>query len=90
MANLDIPKLKSMFSALSNEKRLKIIELCSEKERTVTELSKLLKLDYSITVEYSSKLQKANLVRKTRKDDRTVVVKSIIRINNQGEIRRVV
>ena len=89
MANLDIPHLKSMFSALSNEKRLRIIELCSEKERTVTDLSKLLKLDYSITVEYSSKLQKANLVSKTRKDNKSVIVKSLIRLNNNGEIKRV-
>ncbi len=88
MANFDIPKLKSMFSALSNEKRLKIIELCSNKELTITELSKVLKLDYSITVEYTSMLQKANLVSKTRKDNKTVVVKSLIMINNFGEIKR--
>ena len=79
MANLDIPRLKQIFAALNNEKRIKIVELCSEKERTVTELSKLLKLDYSITVEYTSMLAKVNLVKKTRNEDKTVGVKSLIK-----------
>ena len=87
MVNIDIPKLKSIFSALSNEKRIKIIELCSKKEHTVTELSKKLKLNYSITVEYTSMLAKAHLVEKKRNKDRTVNVKSLIRINNEGEIK---
>ena len=87
MANIDIPKLKQMFSALANEKRIRIIELCSRKERTVTELSKLLKLNYSITVEYTSMLAKTNLVKKRRNEDRTVSVKSLIKINNAGEIK---
>lgn len=85
----NIKKLKSIFSALDNEKRLKIIELCSAKTLTVTELSKELGLNYSITVEYISMLEKANLIKKTRNDDRTVNVKSLIRINNNGEIKRI-
>jgi len=89
MTELDILKLKNIFSALSNEKRLKIVELCSAKEHTVTELSKVLKLNYSITVEYTSMLEKANLVKKTRNEDRTVKVKSLIRLNNNGEIKRI-
>ena len=89
MVNIDIPKLKVIFSALANEKRLKIIELCSDKDRTVTELSKMLKLNYSIMVEYTSMLQKANLVSKIRNENKTVNVKSLVRLNNNGEIKRI-
>lgn len=88
MSNLDIPKLKQIFSALNNEKRLKIIELCSTKEMTVTELSKALKLNYSITVEYVSMLGKVNLIAKRRNGDRTVSIKSLIKLNKDGEIKK--
>ena len=85
----NIGKLKQIFAALDNEKRIKAIELCSGKSMTITQLSKALGLNYSIAVEYISKLEKANLVKKTRNDDRTVSVQSLIRINNKGEIKRV-
>lgn len=88
MNKLNLSGLRQVFSALANEKRLKMIELCSEKGLTITELSKMLNLNYSITVEYSSMLEKANLIKKERNDDRTVTVKSLIHINNSGEIKR--
>ena len=84
----DIKKLKQIFSTLDNEKRLKIIKLCSEKGYSVTELSKLLKLNYSITVEYTSMLEKANLVTKERNGDKTVIVWSLIKLKNDGQIIR--
>ena len=87
MAKLKISKLKDIFSALANEKRIGIIKLCSQKERTVTELSKLLRLNYSITVEYTGMLAKVGLVSKTRHEDKTVAVKSLIRLNNKGEVK---
>ena len=90
IANMDdIRKLKQIFSALDNEKRLKIIKLCSEKGYSVTELSKILKLNYSITVEYTSMLEKANLVSKERNEDKTVTVKSLIKLKNDGQIMRI-
>jgi predicted transcriptional regulator len=85
----NMKRLKQIFSALDNEKRLRIVELCSEKEYSITELSKLLKLNYSITVEYTSMLEKANLVTKNRNKDRTVTVRSLIRIKSGGEIVRI-
>ena len=89
IANMDdIKKLKQIFSTLDNEKRLKIIKLCSEKGYSVTELSKLLKLNYSITVEYTSMLEKANLVTKERNGDKTVIVWSLIKLKNDGQIIR--
>ena len=89
IANMDdIRKLKQIFSALDNEKRLKIIKLCSEKGYSVTELSKILKLNYSITVEYTSMLEKANLVTKERNGDKTVTVRSLIKLKNDGQIIR--
>ncbi len=89
MDKLDIKRLKQIFSALDNEYRLRIIELCSNKVLSVTELSKLLNLNYSITVEYTSMLEKANLIKKTRNDDRTVSIKSLIKISNDGEIKKI-
>lgn len=88
MVDINISRLKSIFSALDNEKRIKIILLCSEKARSVTELSKVLNLNYSITVEYTGMLEKANLVKKERNKDKTVSVHSLIRITEQGEIKR--
>lgn len=89
MTNLNIKKLKRIFSAISNEKRLKIIELCSKKGYTITELSKLLNLNYSITVEYTSMLKQANLIKKEKNPDKTITVKSLIEINNKGEIKKI-
>ncbi|MFH1327002.1 MAG: winged helix-turn-helix domain-containing protein [archaeon] len=89
MDNVEIKRLKQIFSALDNEYRLKIIKLCSNKTYTVTELSKLLKLNYSITVEYTSMLEKAGLLQKTRNKDRTASVKSLIGIDSNGEIKRI-
>ena len=88
MTNLDILKLKNLFSALSNEKRLRIIDFCSEKEYTVTQLSKKLKLNYSVTIEYISMLNKAGLIAKRRNENKTVSITSLIKLNNEGEIRR--
>lgn len=89
MAKLDITKLKQIFSSLNNEKRIMIIELCSERDYTITQLSKKINLDYSVTVEYVSMLKKANLIRKERNEDKTVSVRSLIRLNNDGEIKRI-
>ncbi len=55
----------------------------------VTGLSKKLNLNYSITVKYISMLEKANLITKERNEDRTISVKSLIKINNSGEVGRV-
>ena len=88
MTSLEINKLKAIFAALNNEKRIRIIEMCSDKGLTVTELSKKLGLNYSITVEYTSMLNKVNLIKKIRNDDRTVSIRSLIKLNNLGEIRR--
>jgi len=89
MANLDIPKLKQIFSALNNEKRIRIIELCSEREYTVTQLSKKIGLDYSVTIEYISMLHKVNLVDKRRNENKTVSISSLIKLDNNGGIKRI-
>jgi len=63
--------------------------MCSEKQFTVTELSKKLKLNYSVTSEYISMLEKAELIRKTRNKNKTINVKSLIEINEYGEVRKI-
>ena len=89
MDNVNIKRLKQIFSALDNEYRLKIIKLCSDKTYTITELSKLLNLNYSITVEYTGMLEKAGLLQKNRNENRTTSVNSLIKINNKGEIKKI-
>ena len=88
MADINPKKLKDMFAALNNANRIKIVMLCSETGLTITELSKKLKLNYSVTSEYVSMLEKAGLVRKTRNDDKTVRIKSLIRLADNGEIKK--
>jgi len=84
-----INKLKNTFAVLNNINRINIIMLCSEKEFTVTELSKKLKLNYSVTSEYISQLEKVGLIKKTRNKNKTVNVKSLIRISANGEVKRI-
>ncbi|HOF44374.1 MAG TPA: winged helix-turn-helix domain-containing protein [Candidatus Pacearchaeota archaeon] len=66
-----------------------MINFCTDKSMNVTGLSKKLNLNYSITVKYISMLEKANLITKERNEDRTISVKSLIKINNSGEVGRV-
>ena len=82
-------KLKNIFAVLNNIHRINMIILCSEKELTVTELSKKLKLNYSVTSEYVSQLEKAGLVRKIRNENKTVSIKSLIKLNENGEIKKI-
>ena len=72
MNNLNIKKLKEMFSILANENRLKIILLCSKNTKTVSELTKEIGLTYSITSRYISDLEKAGFVSKQRNPDSSV------------------
>jgi len=93
MDNIDnskiVKKLKNIFAVLNNIHRINMIILCSEKELTVTELSKKLKLNYSVTSEYVSQLEKAGLVRKIRNENKTVSIKSLIKLNENGEIKKI-
>ena len=84
-----VKKLKNIFAVLNNIHRINIIVLCSEKELTVTELSKKLKLNYSVTSEYISQLEKAGLVRKIRNKNKTIGVNSLIKLNENGEVKRI-
>lgn len=88
MENLNIPKLKDLFKILGNDKRLRIIELCSEKPLTLIELSKELGLNYSITIKYVRMLEKFGLIKKQRNKDKTILIKSLIKIKNNGEIKK--
>jgi len=81
----NIQEMQRRFAALNNENRLKIILLCREKERTITELSRLIHLSHSKTSENTSILEREGLVKKTRHKDNTVTVKSLIKIS-EGRI----
>ena len=89
METLNISKLKEMFKTIGNDKRLRIIELCSEKPFTLAELSREISLHYGITIKYVRMLEKLGLIKKERKKDKTILIKSLIKIKNNGEIKRV-
>ena len=59
---------------LSNRYRFKIIEL-TEKEKTITQLGKELRLSYKRCSDYCAKLEKLKLIEK-RKDGKNSFVKS--------------
>jgi DNA-binding transcriptional ArsR family regulator len=82
--NIQIKKLQRIFSALSNENRLKIIKLCQDKELTIKEISKKLDLSHSKTSQNTSLLERENLIKKTRHKNNTVSVKSIVKISDKG------
>ena len=88
MKNLNISKLKEIFTTLSNDKRLRIIILCSEKPHTLKELSKELGLNYSITIKYVRMLEKLGLIKKEKNKDKTLLIKSLIKIKDNGEIKK--
>lgn len=84
---MNIKKLKEIYSILVNENRLKIIVLSSDKTKNVSELSNEIGLTYSITSRYISDLEKAGFVSKKRNPDSSVSVKSLISINDKGEVK---
>ncbi len=86
MDKMNYTRLKEYYAALNNEHRIKMVELCMNNGYTVTELSKRLNLDYSITSQYAGILHKAGIVKKIRNADRTVTIVSLITIKNTGEI----
>lgn len=80
----DIQKLRRKFAALSNRNRLKIIFLCQDKERTITELAKLTNLSHSKTSQNTSILEREGLVTKVKNKDNTVHVKAVVKISEDG------
>jgi predicted transcriptional regulator len=88
MDEISILKLKEIYGILNNVKRLKILLLCEKQGLTITQLSKKLKLNYNVTSEYVGALAKAGLVKRVRNPDKTVTVKSLISISENGEIKR--
>ena len=72
MKNLDLFK---KIKIISNSYRFEILELTSQREKTITELSKNLKLSYNSCADYIAILEKSNLIFKIKKG-RNVYVKS--------------
>lgn len=84
---MELDKLSEIFRALSNKRRLKIIQLC-KKPYTVTEISKKLNIPLTRTSEYLGQLRRQNLISKKRNNDNSITIVSLIEINEKGEIRR--
>lgn len=65
---------------LSNRQNFKVIELTQNKEMSITEIKKHLKLKYKRCSEYIKKLETLQLVQKS-KQGKNVFVKSRVKIN---------
>jgi len=81
-----LTRLSYIYKSLSTPDRIRIIALCEDREMNITQLSKELKRPFSRISEYVSSLEKLGLVEKTKRGDKTVTVKSLIKINENGEI----
>ena len=81
-----ISKLKYLFNTLNNSARIKIVLLCSEEELSITQISKRIKLGYTTTSEYVSMLEHAGLISKKKRDKQTLV-RSVVEITGDGEIK---
>ena len=86
MVEIQTKKLADVYKALSNENRIKILQYCEDKELSVTELSSKLKISYTLTSEYITILEKQGLVKKTKKSDNKVKVKSLTHFKQNGEL----
>ena len=79
-------KVRRKFAALNNINRIKIIELCQEKEYNIIQLSKKLGLGYGTTSQYVTRLKNEGLVKATVTKNMTLI-KSLVEINEKGEIK---
>jgi hypothetical protein len=76
-----------IFKALSTPDRIRIIVLCSDNELTITEISKSRDRPFSRTSDYVSSPEKLGPVEKTKHGDKTVTVRSLVEINQKGELK---
>ncbi len=65
----NIERLKKVGKALSNDHRIQIIKLCSEREHNITDLKKELGISYQHVHNHVYKLKDADLVETYRKTD---------------------
>ena len=84
----NIKQVKFLYEVLNNETRINILLLCVEKELSVTEVCKKIKIGYTTTSEYLSMLEKAGLIKKIRKNNK-VFIKSLFKILDTGELKKV-
>lgn len=83
---MEYTKLVKLYRTLGNERRLKIIQLC-QTPRNVTQISEILNIPLTRTSEYLAQLQKQNLISKEKSLNNSIIVTSLIEINNNGELR---
>lgn len=87
MTEATIERLYAFYGVLYNRYRLRILALCEETPHTSADLSRTLKLSYSITIKYVQMLADARLVSKTRHANR-VFVRSLVRLTSSGMLER--
>ncbi len=85
MVEIQPEKLRDVYKALSNVNRIKLLLFCKGKEYSVAEVSAKLKISYTLTSEYITSLEKQGLVKKTKRPDNTVGVKSLVCFKPSGE-----
>lgn len=83
----DYEKIRKIYSTLANTNRLKIIQYVGVKGKTVSSISKELKMSYKLASLYVNRLDRCGLVRKVRNSDASVSVYSEIQISETGEFK---
>ena len=78
-------KLVDFYSILANPYRLKIISLISRQPLSQKEISIIIGLNYMVTYRYLKMMTNKNIVKKI-KSNNTTLFKSLIKINEKGEI----
>lgn len=90
MDKSQISRIKNIYGTLNNERRIELLLLCAQKDYTVTELSKKLKVGYVTTAQYIGQLFKVGLIEKIRNPDRTVTIKPLYAIDTEtAELKKI-
>lgn len=87
MSKLIAAKLAKQYQALANSRRIQVIFLLEDKDLTITEIAKKLNIGVARISDYVSILENQKLVEKIRKDNK-IIVKSLIKISNEGTITK--
>lgn len=73
-----------IFKALAGESRFKILLMLQGKDMTLNDIYKKLDINYTLTSQHLTKLENAGLVEKIKKPNESTLIKSKIKLNNDG------
>lgn len=80
-ANLKNETLFNKVKVISNRPRFKILEITQNKEKSISELSSILRLSYTKCADYVKLLENAKLIQKTR-SGKEALIKSKVKFKD--------